>query len=258
MKKPTLIALALSISLGLSACGTGTASVPPVGAVDQIPTSMPDEEPDEPDESIVPETVPEETEEEPIEEEEPGMDTWNLDYDNALSASWGGVAWVDAAPLVEAPELARYVINFFTPDGTAISVTWVGPDGLGASGALSKDKGTFVFTSEDFKYRFETWGGKLAKGDYLLKDLGKESIMEGWDAVSDTFTVVEDSETMYIVRFMVTYKGNGISYRGYAYFIDAIDKMEYYQFAYFVDESMFNGEEVLAAVNSIEYYENEE
>lgn len=257
MKRSTVITLALAISFGLSACGVGNASVPPVGAVDQIPTITPAEETETVDETEE-EIIPEETEEEPVEEEEPGMDTWNLDYDNAISGDWGGVAWVDAAPLTEDPDLARYIVKFFTPDGAAISATWVGPVGLGASGALSKDKGTFVFTSEDFKYRFETWGGKLAKGESLLKDMRKEDIFDGWDAVEDSFTIVEDSETTYIVRFMVTYRGNGISYRGYAYYIDALDKMEEYLFAYLIDESMFNDEEALAAVNSIEYYEKEE
>ena len=258
MKKATLFALALMVSLELSACGTGEISVPPVGAVDQVPVVTPAEETDVPEETQE-DTVLEETveEQEPI-EEEPGMDTWNLDNDNAISGSWGGVAWVSAAPLVEAPELARYIVNFYTPDSTAISVTWVGPDGLGVNGALSKDKGTFVFTSEDFKYRFETWGGKLARGEPLLKDMRKEDILDGWDAVADSFTVVEDSETTYIVRFEVTYKANKISYHGYAYYIDALDKMEYYQFAYFVDESLFNEEEALMAVDSIEYYEKAE
>lgn len=255
MKRPTLIILALTISLGLSACGVGDTAVPPVGGVDQIPGTIPAEETGIGDETEQ-DTVPEETEEEPI-EEEPDTDTWNLDYDNAVSGEWGGVAQVEAVPLVEDPDLSRYIVKFYTPDGAAISVTWVGPVGLGVSGALSKDKGTFVFTSEDFKYRFETWGGKLAKGESLLKDMRKEDIFDGWDAVKDSFTVVEDSETTYIVRFMITAKANSISYRGYAYYIDALDKMEEYLFAYLIDEPLFNTEEALAAVNSIEYYENE-
>lgn len=258
MKNSTIIALALIASLGLGACGVDNTSVPPI--LDQVPATVPaeEEETNVPEETVTEEEIiPEETVEEPIEEEEPGIDTWNLDYDNAFSNQWGGVAQVEAIPLVEDPDLARYIVYFVISDGAVINITWVGPDGLGRSGALSKDKGTFVFTSEDFKYRFEAWGGKLAKGDYLLKDIGKESILEEWDAVADTFTVVEDSETTYIVRFEVTYKGNGIKYRGYAYYIDNLEKMEYYQFAYLVEESLFNGEEVQTIVGSIEYYEEE-
>lgn len=256
MRRPTLITLVLLISLGLSACGTGNATVPPIGGVDQIPTVTAADETDVPEETATPDVIPEETEE-PV-EEEPGIDTWNLDYDNVLSGTWGGVAWVDAAPLVEDSDLARYIVDFYTPDGANISVTWVGPVGLGASGALSKNKDTFVFTSEDFKYRFETWGGKLAKGESLLKDMREEDIFDGWDAVEDSFAVVEDNETTYIVRFMVTCRLNNISYRGYTYYIDNLEKMELYMFAYLMDESLFNDEEAMAAVDSIEYYIKEE
>lgn len=257
MKRITLIALIFAGALGLAACGTGMMSVPPVESVDELPPPITPAEETEVSNETEGDIVPEEPLEEPIEEEEPGIDTWNLDYDNAIYGEWGGVARVDAAPLAEDPDLARYIVNFSTPDGAVISLTWVGPVGLGASGALSRNKDTFVFTSEDFKYRFETWGGKLARGEVLLKDMRAEDIFDGWDAVADSFTVVEDSETTYIVRFEVTHKSNGISYRGYAYYIDDLDKMEEYLSAYLIEEALFDEEEALMAVDSIEYYKGE-
>lgn len=260
MKKPILIVLTLSILLGVSGCGTGTTSVPPLGLEDyltnEIPTEETVEEPEETEEPKIEEIVEEELPEEI--EEEPGIDTWNLDLDNTFHGEWGKNAWIDATPLVEDPELARYIVHFVTPNKSVISVTWVGPVGLGGNGGLSKDKSTFMFGTEELDYRFETWGGALAKGEYLLKDLNPETIMEDWDAVAETFTVVEDSENLYIVSFEAAYESGGISYRGYTYFIDFIDRREEYLFAYLVDESLFDAEEALAVVNSIEYYEEKD
>lgn len=258
MKRRTLIALTLTVLLGLSACGTGAPSVPPLEVGDYAANATPVEETDAVEESdVVEETVEEELPEETV-EEEPGLDTWNLDYDSTFHGEWGKTAWVDSIPLVEEPELARYMVHFVTPDEGVISVTWVGPVGLGGDGGISKDKSTFMFSTEDMNYRFETWGSKLAEGDYLLKDLPPETIMEDWDAVAESFTVVEDSETAYIVRFEAAYVSGGVTYRGYAYFIDYLERMDEYLFAYLVEESLFNEEEVMAVVDSIEYYEEEE
>ncbi|MCH5274947.1 MAG: hypothetical protein J1E65_03840 [Lachnospiraceae bacterium] len=260
MKKRAFITLSLTVLLGVSACGTGTPSVPPLEVGDYPANTAPVEETDTTEETeetnieeeIVEEDLPEETV-----EEEPGIDTWNLDYDNTFHGEWGKTAWIDAIPLVEEPESARYIVHFVAPDKSIISVTWVGPVGLGGDGGISRDKSTFMFSTEDLNYRFETWGGRLIKGDYLLKDLNPVTIMEDWDAVEDSFTVVEDSETIYIVRFEAAYVSDGISYRGYTYFIDYLDRMEEYLFAYLVEESLFNEEEAMAVVNSIEYYEEE-
>lgn len=263
------MSLVVTMLISITACGDTTpASTTPVESDGEVsPTSTTDETntPDEVDESIVEDgivdegTLGETTNEDSNGNATSGINTWNTDIENGIRWEYGDAAWLETYPLVEDPTLARNLTYFVRPDGNAISITWVAPNGVGEWYDLSTNGKTLVISDIDNNYTLRMWhGGILSDESDLMKNTNLDTILGFWKSgtvIADTYEVVEDSETSYRVLFEVTVDVYDTSYRGYAYFIDYLDRMECYQFAYLMEESLFNEEEAMMVINSIEYFE---
>lgn len=254
--------LATMVLMSLSACGNEVpTSSNPSSIEDETTSSIEEEEPTPSnaptiDESIVDETI----EDIPNEEDSPSINTWNTDIDNGVRWEYGENAWLETYPLVEDSTLARNLTYFENARGNSISITWVGPNGMGPQGGISPNGGTLTISDDNENYCLYIYGiEKLSIEDGLLKDFDANYIIEWWmeDAIIDTFKVVEDNDTTYSVMFEITEEYKGVSYRGYAYFVDYIDKMEESCFAYLMEESLFNEKDAMMVINSIEYFDLE-
>lgn len=258
MKKRIISILLTSMMvLGLSACGNDATQVSSdLSSTPSSEESLVSDEVSEPsiDDGIVDEGTLGDV---PDVEASSSINTWSTDIDNGIRWEYGDSAWLETYPLLDDPTLARNLTYFVNPNGNAISITWVGPNGMGSKGGVSPNGGTLNISSDDRYYRFDMWGGKISGDDDLSKNYDADTILSWWDGgvIANTFEVVEDTETTYSVLFEITYESDGISYRGYAYFIDYLDRKEYYQFAYLMEESIFDEEAALMVLDSIEYFE---
>lgn len=265
MKKKLFTMLLVVMLVGITACGDTTpASTTPVESDGEVSPNPTTDETTTPNETSTPDIddgiVDEGTlGEVPNVDDTSSIDTWNTDIENGTRWEYGDTAWLETYPLVEDPTLARNLTYFVRPDGNAISITWVSPNGVGEWYALSADGTNLTIMDIDKNYGLRMWhGGILSNESDLMKNTNADTILSFWEmetSIADTYEIVEDSETSYRVLFEVTAEANSISYRGYAYFIDYLDRMECYQFAYLMEESLFNEDDAMMVINSIEYFE---
>lgn len=262
-KKLFVMSLVVTMLISITACGDTTpASTTPVESDGEVsPAPATDES--TPDETIAPDVedgiIDEGTlGDVPNVDDTSSIDTWNTDIDNGTRWEYGDSAWLETYPLVEDSTLARNLTYFVNSRGNSVSITWVGPNGMGGVGGVSPNGGTLTISDDNRNYGLYVFGiEKLSIEDGLLNDFDADYIMGWWmgNALTDTFKVMEDNDTTYSILFETTYEFDGISYRGYAYFVDYIDRMEESCYVYLIEESLFNEEDAMMVINSIEYFE---
>lgn len=157
-------------------------------------------------------------------------------------------------PYVEDPTNARHFVTYKDIYGNVMEYTFVAPTSL--QGAWAMVDNTFTIFGPNRTYRLRMWyGGMLSNEADLMKNTNEETIVD-WSAatpIDGTFQV-EENEDFYRVIFKIIDGDN----MGYAVFIDYYDLMECYQFEYLVEKSLFDEDEALAVVKSIEYYRFED
>lgn len=261
MKKRLLtMLLATMVLMGLSACGNEVpTSSTPSSMEDETTPSIEEEEPTPSNASTIDESIVDETIEDiPNEEDSPSINTWNTDIDNGTRWEYGEDAWLETYPLLEDTTLARNLTYFKNANNDSISITWVGPNGMGSQGGISPKGGTLTISDDNENYCLYIWGvSKLSSENGSIKNFDVDTIVGVWtgDCVVDTFKVVEDNDIIYSVMFEISEDYNGVSYKGYAYFVDYFDRMEEGLFAYLIEESLFNEDDAMMVINSIEYFE---
>lgn len=179
-----------------------------------------------------------------------------LDYSMLFPTDVNAEAWLQEHRF-ENPDYSFYITYFKdrTHSDNPMTFTWVAPSNIGNLYWLSEDENTFHVANDN--RRLVMWnGGKFANESEYLKSYDAETIMgvvAEDSPIANTYQVVEDDENTYRVIFKVESEMFGVSYIGYACFVDFFDIGMRFQFEYYMEKSIYTEAEALAVISSIEY-----